>query len=44
MGHLESEVVRGQYGGTADKLYGLDLSRATVRARLPIAHEAIAAE
>jgi predicted TIM-barrel fold metal-dependent hydrolase len=44
MGHLEPEVVRGLVGGNAAKLYGLDLSRATVRAKLPIGYEAVAAE
>jgi predicted TIM-barrel fold metal-dependent hydrolase len=36
MGHLDPAVVRGLVGGNAAKLYGLDLSQATVRARLPI--------
>ena len=44
MGHLEPEVVRGLVGGNAAKLYGLDLSQATVRAKLPIGYEAVAAE
>jgi predicted TIM-barrel fold metal-dependent hydrolase len=36
MGHMDPEVVRGLVGGNAAKLYGLDLSKATVRAKLPI--------
>ena len=44
MGHLEPEVVRGLVGGNAAKLYGLDLANATVRAKLPIGYEAVAAE
>jgi len=38
MGHLAPDVVRGLVGGYAAKLYGLDLSQATVRAKLPIGH------
>ena len=44
MGHLDPQVVRGLVGGNAAKLYGLDLSQATVRAKLPIGYEAVAAE
>jgi len=44
MGHLDSETVRGLVGGNAAKLYGLDLGEATVRAKLPIGYEAVAAE
>lgn len=36
MGHLPADQVRALVGGNAAKLYGLDLERATVRARLPI--------
>ena len=44
MSHLDPETVRGLVGGNAAKLYGLDLTKATVRAELPIGHEAVAAE
>jgi predicted TIM-barrel fold metal-dependent hydrolase len=43
MSHLDPEVVRGLVGGNAAKLYGLDLSKATVRAQLPIGSEKAAA-
>ena len=43
MGHMDPEVVRGLVGGNAAKLYGLDLSRASVKARLPIGGERAAA-
>jgi predicted TIM-barrel fold metal-dependent hydrolase len=43
MGHLPPETVRGLVGGNAAKLYGLDLSAATVRAKLPIGKEREAA-
>ncbi len=36
MGHMEADDVRAICGGNAAKLYGLDLSQATVKARLPI--------
>lgn len=44
MGHMDPDQVRGIVGGNAAKLYGLDLSKATVRAKLPIGYEAVAAE
>ena len=44
MGHMEPDEVVRIVGGNAAKLYGLDLSKATVRARLPIGYEAVAAE
>lgn len=40
MGHMPAETVRGIVGGNAAKLYGLDLSKATVKARLPIGKDA----
>ncbi|MFC4255318.1 amidohydrolase family protein [Croceibacterium xixiisoli] len=43
MGHMDPEVVRGLVGGNAAKLYGLDLSKATVRANLAIGKETVAA-
>lgn len=43
MGHMAKEDVRGLTGGNAAKLYGLDLSKATVRAQLPIGGERAAA-
>jgi len=43
MGHLPPETVRGLVGGNAAKLYGLDLSQATIRAKLPIGAEREAA-
>ncbi len=36
MGHMAPDEVRKIVGGNAAKLYGLDLSKATVRAQLPI--------
>jgi uncharacterized protein len=44
MGHLPTETVRGLVGENAAKLYGLDLSQATVTAQLDIGYEAVAAE
>lgn len=44
MGHLPPETVRALVGGNAAKLYGLDLAKATVKARLDIGYEAVAAE
>src|SRR5690606_7570557 len=44
MGHMAPDTVRAIVGGNAAKLYGLDLSKATVRAQLPIGYEAEAAE
>ena len=41
---MDPAVVRGLVGENAAKLYGLDLSKATVKAKLPIGYEAIAAE
>jgi predicted TIM-barrel fold metal-dependent hydrolase len=43
MGHMDPNLVRGIVGGNAAKLYGLDLSKATVRARLPIGDDRAAA-
>jgi predicted TIM-barrel fold metal-dependent hydrolase len=43
MGHMDPQVVRGLVGGNAEALYGLDLGKATVRAKLPIADEKVAA-
>ncbi len=37
-------TVRGLVGGNAAKLYGLDLSKATVLGKLDIGYEAVAAE
>lgn len=42
MGHLPSATVQQLVGGNAAKLYGLDLSRATVKATLPIGEKAAA--
>jgi hypothetical protein len=36
MGHLPSDTVRDLVGGNAAALYGIDLSKATVKAQLPI--------
>jgi predicted TIM-barrel fold metal-dependent hydrolase len=44
MGHLPTETVRGLVGENAAKLYGLDLSQATVTAQLDVGYEAVAAE
>ena len=44
MGDVDPEIVRKVCGGNAAKLYGLDLSKATTRARLNIGYEAVAAE
>jgi predicted TIM-barrel fold metal-dependent hydrolase len=43
MGHMDPAEVRKIVGGNAAKLYGLDLSKATVRAQLPIGDERAAA-
>jgi hypothetical protein len=43
MGHMNPGDVRKLVGGNAAKLYGLDLSQATVTARLPIGDERAAA-
>jgi predicted TIM-barrel fold metal-dependent hydrolase len=43
MGHMAPDEVRRIVGGNAAKLYGLDLSKATVRAKLPIGDERVAA-
>lgn len=43
MGHMDADEVRKIVGGNAAKLYGLDLSKATVTARLPIGGEREAA-
>jgi len=43
MGHMDPADVRKLVGGNAAKLYGLDLSKATVRAQLPIGGEREAA-
>lgn len=43
MGHMNPELVRGIVGGNAAKLYGLDLSKAAVKARLPIGDSKAAA-
>ncbi len=43
MGHMDPALVRGIVGGNAAKLYGLDMSQATVRARLPIGDDREAA-
>ena len=46
--HVEFDEMADFYRGletrAAAKLYGLDLSKAAVRARLPIGYEAVAAE
>ncbi len=43
MGHMDPDQVRGIVGGNAAKLYGLDLSQATVKANLPIGKTSAAA-
>ena len=43
MGHMDPDEVRKIVGGNAAKLYGLDLSKASVRAQLPIGSEREAA-
>lgn len=43
MGHMAPDDVRAITGGNAAKLYGLDLSKATVRAKLPIGRAKVAA-
>jgi len=43
MGHMPAEKVRAIVGGNAAKLYGLDLSKATVKAKLPIGDDRAAA-
>jgi len=43
MGHMAKDDVRGLTGGNAAKLYGLDMSKATVRAQLPIGSDRAAA-
>jgi predicted TIM-barrel fold metal-dependent hydrolase len=43
MGHLDPDTVRKLVGGNAAKLYGLDLSKATVLGKLDIGREAAAA-
>lgn len=43
MGHMNPEDVKKIVGGNAAKLYGLDLSKATVLGRLDIGREAVAA-
>jgi predicted TIM-barrel fold metal-dependent hydrolase len=43
MGHMDPADVRKLVGGNAAKLYGLDLSQATVTARLPVGGERVAA-
>jgi hypothetical protein len=43
MGHMAADEVRKIVGGNAAKLYGFDLSKATVTARLPIGDERVAA-
>ena len=43
MGHMDPNAVRKLVGGNAAELYGLDLSKATVRAQLPIGDERAAA-
>ena len=44
MGQMDPDEVLRIVGGNAARLYGLDLSQASVRARLPIGYEAVAAE
>ena len=44
MGHMAVDDVRRIVGGNAAKLYGLDLSKATVLGKLDIGYEAVAAE
>jgi predicted TIM-barrel fold metal-dependent hydrolase len=43
MGHMPADQVRAIVGGNAAKLYGLDLSKATVKAKLPIGGDRVAA-
>ncbi|MGZ3256207.1 MAG: amidohydrolase family protein [Croceibacterium sp.] len=43
MGHMDPNDVRKLVGGNAARLYGLDLSKATITARLPIGGEKVAA-
>ncbi|MXO87756.1 amidohydrolase family protein [Altererythrobacter aestuarii] len=43
MSQLDQSTICGLVGGNAAKLYGLDLSQATVKARLPIGNEKAAA-
>lgn len=43
MGHMDPEQVRRITGGNAAKLYGLDLSKATVKARLAVGQTRAAA-
>lgn len=43
MAHLDPALVRGMVGGNAAKLYGLDLSKATTLAKLPIGGKKVAA-
>lgn len=43
MGHMDPSEVRKLVGGNAAKLYGLDLSQATVTAKLPIGDARVAA-
>lgn len=43
MGHLSADLVRAIVGGNAGKLYGLDLTKATTRAHLPIGSDRAAA-
>jgi hypothetical protein len=40
---MDPDEVRKIVGGNAEKLYGLDLSKASVRAQLPIGSEREAA-
>lgn len=44
MGDVDPDIVRKVVGGNAGKLYGLDLSKATVLGKLDIGYEAVAAE
>ncbi len=44
MGHMAVDDVRRLVGGNAARLYGLDLSKATVLGKLDIGYEAVAAE
>ena len=44
MGHMDPQDVRNICGGNAARLYGLDLSSATVLGKLDIGYEAVAAE
>ena len=43
MGHMDPAAVRALVGGNAAALYGLDLAKATVRAKLPLAGDRAAA-